>query len=407
MMKKLLLIFISLLPFLAKSQGFQVNLFGEKQIGMGHTGTGVALDGAAVVFNPGAVVTLPENYIQGGVSPLVFQSDFNPTGTNTQYHTLDKKAYPFSFYGAFGPKKGIWKLGLGVYTPFGGLADWGQSWQGRYVLESLDLKAIYFQPTLSIKLSENLSIGAGFVYNRGSVDLTKAIPLSYTNGQDGQAELTGSGKGYGWNAGIYYKSADFTAGFSHRSQVTTTISGGNAIFTVPASIQPSFPQPNTFTSTIPLPAVNSIGIGLYPTKKWILAFDINYVSWNTYKNLEFDYSQKTTILINTVSPRNYKDAYTFRAGAQYKASDEVDLRFGTGYGTTAVSDGYVTPEAPDANRVYLTGGLGFKFTKQFDFDLVFEYEHLLSRTQTNIESQLSGTFETNVFIPGVSLAYHW
>src|ERR1700712_5043690 len=177
-MRKLLLLALALAPVLAFSQGFQVNLEGQKQIGMGHTGTGILQDGASVFFNPGAVAMLPDNYFQAGISPLLFRSDFNPLGTNVQDHTVNKLATPFSIYAVWGPKNSWWKLGLAAYTPFGGLTDWGNNWQGKYVLESLNLKAIYIQPTLSIRLADFLSVGGGFVYNRGSVDLTQAIPLA-------------------------------------------------------------------------------------------------------------------------------------------------------------------------------------------------------------------------------------
>jgi long-chain fatty acid transport protein len=407
-MRKLLLLVLAIAPLLAFSQGFQVNLEGEKQIGMGHTGVGQAQDGASIFFNPGAMAMLPENYVQAGISPLFYKSDFNPSGTTTQDYNANKIATPFTGYAVWGPKNAPWKLGLGVYTPFGGLTDWGNTWAGKYSLESLDLKAIYFQPTLSIRLTSFLSIGAGFVYNRGSVDLTQALPLTNSAGQDGQAELKGTGKGYGWNAGIYIKaSKELTIGLVHRSQVTTTINNGDAIFTVPASLQSSFPQPNTFNSTIPLPATNAIGFGFYPCKSWTIAFDANLIGWNVYKNLAFDYKTNTPELQDTNEPRDYKNAVTLRAGAQYKYKDNWAFRFGGGYASTAVNDGYVTPEAPDANRVYGTLGAGYTMNKHLDIDLSFEYEHLMQRTQTNYYTQLSGTFKTNVYIPGISLAYHW
>jgi len=407
-MRKFLLLALALLPAFAFSQGFQVNLEGQKQIAMGHTGTGVLLDGASVFFNPGAVAMLPENYIQAGISPLLFKSDFNPAGSNAQYQTANKVATPFSVYGAWGPTAAKWKVGLAVYTPFGGLTDWGNTWEGRYTLESLNLKAIYFQPTFSYKITDKLSIGAGFVYNVGIVDLTQAIPLSNYSYLDGQAELKGTGHGYGWNAGIYYKPSDkLSIGFSHRSEVKTTINGGNAIFTVPPSLSSSFPQPNTFSSSIPLPATNSIGIGYYPTSKLTLAVDVNYVGWNVYKVLAFNYGSTTAALQNTSETRNYKNAESFRIGGQYKACQNVALRLGGGYAITAVNDGYVSPEAPDANRAFVTGGLGLKAGKHLDIDASFEYEHVMQRTQTNTQTQLSGTFKTDVYIPGISLAYHW
>jgi long-chain fatty acid transport protein len=407
-MKKLLLLVFALMPVISFAQGFQVNLEGEKQIGMGHTGTGLLQDGASVFFNPGAVAMLPQNYVQGGISPLFFKSDFNPQGTNVQDHNANKVATPFTFYAAWGPKDSWWKLGLGVYTPFGGLTDWGNNWQGKYVLESLNLKAIYIQPTLSIKLADFLSIGGGFVYNRGSVDLTQALPLSNSAGQDGQAELKGTGKGYGWNAGIYIVTEDnITIGITHRSEVNTTINNGNAILTVPSSLSAQFPQPNTFTSSIPLPATTSIGFGFYPSKQWTLAFDANAIAWDVYKVLAFNYGQTTPAFQNTSEARDYKDAFSLRGGIQYKTNKNLAIRFGGGYATTAVEDGFVSPEAPDANRAFVTGGLGYTFAKHLDLDVSFEYEHVMARDQTNTQTQLSGTFETNVYIPGVSLAYHW
>jgi long-chain fatty acid transport protein len=407
-MRKFLLFLLALMPAISFAQGFQVNLEGEKQIGMGHTGTGLAQDGAAVFFNPGAVAMLPQNYIQAGISPLFFKSGFQPSGSNTTYYTKDKVATPFTFYAAVGPKSSWWKLGLGIYTPFGGLTDWGTQWAGRYAVESLNLKAIYFQPTLSIRLAPYLSIGGGFVYNHGSVDLTRAIPLYDANGNPGQAELNGSGKGYGWNAGIFFKTeSGVTVGITHRSKINTTINNGDAIFAVPASLQSNFPQPNTFTASIPLPSTTSLGVGLYPCKQWTLAFDINFVKWSDYQVLAFDYAKNTPILQDTKSPRNYEDALSLRAGAQYKPTDNWAIRFGGGYGRTPVQDGFVTPEVPDANRAYATGGLGYTFAHKLDLDLSFEFEHLMPRTQTNNETQLSGTFRTNVYIPGISLAYHW
>ncbi|MCO5936036.1 outer membrane protein transport protein [Mucilaginibacter sp. RB4R14] len=407
-MKKTLLLLIWLSPGIIYAQGFMVNLNGQKQIGMGHTGTGLLQDGASVVFNPGAMAMLSENYLQAGISPLFFKSGFQGAGASGTAFVKEKVATPFNAYAVWGPKAARWKVGLGVYTPFGGLIDWGSNWQGKYVLESLDLKAIFFQPTVSYKLTDYLSIGAGFVYNHASVDLQRAIPVSGPDGNPGQARLTGGGRGYGWNAGIFIKpSSKFTIGLDYRSQVNTTIKKGDAFFSVANSLQANFPQPNTFMAGIPLPANASIGFGYTPDAKWTVAFDANFVGWHSYKSLAFDYASNTSTLQDTYSPRNYKDAFSLRGGAQYKTSRKVAVRLGGGYASTAVNDGYVTPEVPDANRYYLTAGLGYKLTNKLDLDFSFEYEHLFSRFQTNIESNLSGTFKSNVYIPGVSLSYHW
>jgi long-chain fatty acid transport protein len=406
-MRKLLLVVLALTPVLAFAQGFQVNLEGAKQIAMGSAGTGTALDGAAVFFNPGAVAMLPQNYVQGDFTGLIFDSEFNPSGTTATYRTLYKLGTPFTFYGAWGPKDGTWKIGIGAYNPFGGLTNWGDSWTGRYALESLDLKTIFIQPTISVRLTSFMSIGAGFIYNHATIGLTQAIPLSNLQAQDGQAALNGTGKGYGWNAGIYFKTeSGATLGFTHRSGVSTDFNG-SAIFSVAPSLQPNFASPNTFTSTVKLPATNSVGIGIYPSSKLTLAFDANIVSWDVFKTLAFSYGTKSPETTTTVSPQNYQDAVSFRAGAQYQCSNMLAIRFGTGYATAATPDGYVSPQVPDADRVYVTGGLGLKLGNRLDLDALFQYEHIMARTQTTIQTQLSGTYETNVYIPGIALSYHW
>ncbi|EHQ28579.1 OmpP1/FadL family transporter [Mucilaginibacter paludis] len=406
-MRRVLLIGLALLPVMAMAQGFQVNLHGQKQVGMGNTGTGIVQDGASILFNPGAVAMLPENYIQGGISPLVFQSAFQSTGSSQYFNNKNEIATPFTFYAAWGPKASFWKIGLGVYTPFGGLTNWGNTWDGKYALESLNLKAIYFQPTLSVKLADFLSIGGGFVYDYGSVDLQRGLPVS----SDAAIDIKGHGHGYGWNAGIYIKTeVGMTVGITHRSNANTSINNGDVTYsgTIPASIKATqFPDGTKFNAAIDLPSTTSVGFGFYPTNKWTIGVDLNYVRWRSYKSLDFNFSQSVGGSTFSSSARNYKDAYDFRGGAEYKATQAFALRFGGGYATTSVRDGYVTPEAPDANRVYGTVGLGYTLAKKLDIDFAFEYEHLMNRTQTNIESGLSGTFKTDVWIPGISLAYHW
>lgn len=406
-MKRALLMILAVLPVLSFAQGFQVNLLGNKQIGMGHTGTGLLQDGAQMVFNPGALAMLPKNSIQGGISPLIFQSTFNPTGTFDQYQTSEM-APPFSFYAVLGPKNSWWKFGLGVYTPYGGMVNWGNDWAGKYALTSLKLQSIFVQPTLSVKLNDHISLGGGFVYTYGSVDLQRAIPVAGADNEPGRAQLKGHGNGYGWNAGIFFKTeSGVTLGISHRSKVTVKLDGGDAIFTVPQSLSANFPQPNTFSAQLPLAATTSVGIGIYPSEKWTLAADINFVQWSVYKELAFDYAQNTPTLADTRSPRNYQDAFAYRLGAEYKATDKLALRAGGGYGQSAVRAGYVTPEVPDANRVYGTLGLGYQFTEKFGFDVSFMYEALQKRNTTNIETNLSGTYATHVYIPGLSLSYRW
>ncbi|KEQ31500.1 OmpP1/FadL family transporter [Pedobacter antarcticus] len=404
-MKKILLSVLLVLPVLGFAQSFQVNLQGQKQTAMGGAGTGVAMDEAAVFFNPGAVSFLEKNGVQAGISPLYLKTAFRENGSNITEYNKDKIATPIMGYAVFGNPQGRIRFGLGIYTPFGGAMHWKEDWTGKYAITSLDLQAIYVQPTISIKITDQIGIGGGLVYSMGKVDLRRAVPLTLNDGRQGDVKLKGDSHDFGWNAGIYIKTiSGVSIGITHRSQVTANVKDGDATFNVPDALRSSFPT--KFSAALPLPATTSIGLGFYPSAKTTIAVDANWVHWNKYKELAFIYNNNDRIE-NTVSPRNYHDAAALRVGIENQATSKLALRAGVGYAFTPVGKGYVTPEVPDANRILLSAGLGYKASERFQIDFSFLYENVKARNETNIETGLSGEFKTVAYIPGISLSYKW
>ncbi|MDB5257373.1 MAG: fadL [Chitinophagaceae bacterium] len=406
-MKKLLIILIFLSPFLAQAQGFQVNLQGQKQQSMGGTGTGVALDEASVFFNPGAVSHLEKNGVSLGISPTIANSTFESSSSQTQNRTNSPVSTPFTGYAVFGREESKFKFGLGVYTPFGSTIKWEDGWAGRFQLTKLQLFSVFIQPTVSYKISDKIGIGAGFVYGIGKIDLRRDLPIVDGNGNYSSAKLTGNASGIGFNAGIYLKPIEkLSIGITYRSQVNMKVNNGNAEFTVPGSLSSSFPS-GPFTSSLPLPQVISIGVGVTPIEKLLITADVNFIGWSAYKELAFDYENNTSSLQDTKSVRNYKDTYAFRLGGQYSVKENLRVRAGIAYQLTPVQDGYVTPEVPDANKISYTAGIGYKFADKLTVDASFTFEDYAKRTDTNKESNFSGSYKTYIAIPGISLTYNF
>ncbi len=407
-MKKVFFTIAALIPLLAPAQGFQVNLQGQKQIAMGHAGTGLQLDAASVFFNPGAVSLLEHNSVSAGISPIFANSAFLSSSTSQTFRTDNPVGTPFTFYGVWGPERLRFKAGLGVYTPFGSGVNWGSSWEGRFALEQISLQSIFIQPTVSFQLTENLGIGAGFVYAPGSVNLQRALPVTSATLTQGKAELDGRASGIGFNAGIYFQPADvISVGLSYRSQVNMQVENGTATFTVPASLQGTtgFPAGNTFNAELPLPRTISLGVGLYPTGALTLSVQADYVGWSAFDTLAFDYATNTPVLQDTRSPRRYQDSFSFRLGGQYQVQEALALRAGAYYALTPVPEGYLTPETPDADRIGLSVGVGYRFGENFVIDVSLLYLQTARRRDTNLETGLSGTFQTKALIPGISVTY--
>jgi long-chain fatty acid transport protein len=387
------------------SQGFQVNFQGQKQQGMGGAGNALPVDAASVFFNPGSVSFLKENSVNIGFTPTFANTLFEDANTTSIGRTNSPMGTPFSAYAVYRKnEESKFFYGLGIYTPFGSTIQYEDGWTGRFALTKLQLKSIFIQPTLSFKLNDKIGIGAGFVYTIGNVNLQKDIPVQDADGNYGHAELDGKASGFGYNVGLFVQATEkLNIGLSYRSQVNMEVAEGTATFTVPSSLSTNFPS-GTFSSALPLPQVATLGLAYKLNEKLAFALDVNYVGWKAYDTLAFDYAQNTASLIDTKSARNYKNTVAFRLGANYALSDKFDARLGLAYGLTPVQNGYVTPETPDANRINYTAGLGYKIGEHFQLDASVFFTHL-KRTDTNLETNLSGTFTTNVLAPGLAIIY--
>ena len=153
-----------------------------------------------------------------------------------------------------------------------------------------------------------------------------------------------------------------------------------------------------------MPQVLTFGVGFEPNDKLALALDANYVGWNAYDTLAFDYDLNTESLEDTKSARNYENSIAIRFGGQYKFTEKIIARLGIGYAMTPVQNGYVTPETPDANRFNYTAGFAYKLGERFQFDLSLLFTQV-NREDTNLETGLNGNFRTRVLAPGFSVTY--
>ena len=405
-MTKKLLLFAALFPLLSLSQGYQVNLQGQVSQAMGGAGLAMTEDGSSLFFNPGASAFIEKNEVSLNFTPTFANGTFLEAKTNNLAHTVSPMGTPFSAYGLFHLKdSSSLKLGMAVYTPFGSTVEWEDGWEGRFALKRLQLMSIFFQPTVSYKISDKIGLGVGLIYTYGKVNLQKDLPLQFEDdGSYGTAELAGTSHGFGYNAGIYFNATDkLKFALTYRSRIDMNVKKGQATFTVPSSLEDKFPS-GEFSASLPLPSVVSLGTVVNATDKLLLALDINYTNWSVYDTLGFDYAVNTESLEDTRSPRMYEAAFAFRLGAQYDVTDKFKARIGVSFAQTPSLDDYVTPESPDADRISYTIGLGYAITKKISLDASLLYTQL-EREATNQETQLSGTFKTIVFAPGIQFNY--
>lgn len=383
----------------AAAEGYQVNTFSTKQEGMGHAGVAMKLGAESQIFNPGALAFSDKTFeISGAVSAI--KATATCTHDGADYKTVSKIATPMNFSAAFRIYDNFYG-GVAFYTPYGSSIDWGQSWPGAVLNQSVSLQVMTVQPTLSWRPIPRLSVGAGLMISWGSVDLNKGlvsasslnklIGLMNMTGQFGQlAEYQGvtpasvnlNGKSelaLGFNVGALYEINDkVNVGASFRSKQTMHVKAGDATVSY-ADEQARVILGQTldnlnatnFDASMPAPYVFTFGAAYKPIPRLTLAFDAQLNGWGTYRQLDITFANQQQF--DQHLTKDYHNAWTFHLGGQFATTDRLDLRAGLMVDLSPVNDNYYNPETPGMTKYEPAVGLSFRPVKGLSIDLAFMY----------------------------------
>lgn len=173
----------------AFAEGYQVNNFSARQAGMANVGTAMKLGSESIYFNPAAAafqeskfdISLGATGILSSVTASTLPTAANGYKSDLQETSDNKMSTPLHMYINYKPSK-RWSVGLGFYTPNGSSMNWGSNWSGAHLIQDINLAAYTFQPTVSFKICDRLSIGAGLMITWGNFDLSRSL-LSKTTRQ--------------------------------------------------------------------------------------------------------------------------------------------------------------------------------------------------------------------------------
>lgn len=410
-MRKLLsLTLLALAGSTAFAGGYRVSIQGQKQLAMGHTGVAVVNSAEVAFFNPAGMAYLDKKFnLSVGANGLFAKTKFQESVFNTTAST-ENFGTPFSLYATY--KINDWfTAGLAVYTPYGSAVEWDQNWQGAYLVNNIDLQAIFVQPTISVRVGEHFSVGGGPIYATGSVNFNRNLYASngtfQVNGNPTDLTLDAKGiSAWGYTLGMMFNPTDkLRLGMNYRSEIIMEARDGDANFSdVPVFAQ-SLLTNTTFDADLPLPAELTVGLSYQVTDKWLVAFDLNHTMWSAYKSLDVKFNNG---LPTSVNPRNYKDVSTYRFGTQYKANDKFTFRAGYYFDESPVQDTYFAPETPRNDSNAFTGGLTYQMNSKLGIDFSFLYIHfdeIDNSYEHNPNGDFAGTYKSVVFSPGIGITY--
>jgi len=416
-MKKLIAFVGVSLAFFSYTQaggGFELSLNGYRYLGMGYTGTGLAFDSYSVYLNPGALGFIKRNYIQLGASFVKPSTTFLAQNPNSQGFAAETENMdsvlitPFSLFGAWRKEGSRLTFGIGVNNPFAYNTRWDENWKGKSIVQESSLSSIYILPTVSYRINDQFGIGGGLIYGLGNFLIRKSIPRSGKNNTQSWVEQSGSGRGLGYNLGLYYKPSDRLAlGVNFRSNLSLDMDEGKINFSVPPSQRSEFEKDSVFTTEIDLPGALNVGMSYQLRNDLVVAMDINYTFWQVYDVINIEFRSPDTRISNVDNEivRNFENAFSVRMGVEYAINRNSFIRFGAIYNKSPVQDTFVSPEFPDTDHIGLTAGYGILLFNHFQIDVAYKFEYSPETFGELASKNFSGLYETITNVLGVGVSY--
>ncbi len=393
--------------------GFQINEHGARAMAMAGAYTAIANDASAIYFNPAGITQLSGVNFYGGVTLIAPSASFTGPAPSTTKTDMDSQLFtPFNFYVTYQVTSDL-SVGLGVNNQYGLGTKWPVSWPGKYLAYDTNVKSFFFTPVVAYKFSDQFSLSVGAVIAYGDV---KIIQISNAGAGDFQTELKGNNTAFGFTAGLLYKPVkEFSIGVSYRSSIKWELEG-TATSTPAGFTHPLYhifiPYPNgDISAPLKTPQNITVGLGYMPTNELTLGADFQYIGWSSYDKLSITF--KNYNVNNPTAPgpstesidRNYENTFIIRAGGEYALSDVFALRAGVLYDRNPVKTEYVEPTLPDANRIGVNVGFGYKLTKNLTVDVAYMLLTFSDRNVTGSKFNFNGTYSNIAHLFGADLSF--
>jgi long-chain fatty acid transport protein len=381
-------------------------------MGRAYAGESAVADTAATIFfNPAGLTYLerPQVLAQGFL--LIPHASFENTGTvirtpatNGVFRGVQGSdggnpygpAVTGSIYGSMPVLPDRLWVGLGVTSPYGLLVSYPANWFGRYDSVKSRLLTFNFAPTVAVRATDWLSLGASLNIEYARATLRNALPNPTTPGGpqvqgDGRATVFGTNSAVGFTLGAIlqpFANARFGVawrwGITHDLDGTIDVTGLKGILRVAN-------EHVTGSADLDLPQTVMIG-GMYDVSDRVrLLGQVNWYGWSSFQEIRVVPDNGSPPLVD---PQNFHDTYGLAGGVEWKLTDTLRLRTGLQYDETPTRDQFRNSRIPDGNRYLLGAGLSWNVTD--DFEATVGYMHAFVS---------DATFQRNRTIyPGTPLA---
>ncbi|WP_200763722.1 OmpP1/FadL family transporter [Nitrosophilus alvini] len=363
-----------------------------KSIALGAAYVAGAEDADASYFNPANMSFMSDGAkFEGGVTFIYLPKiEFKGTVAGAPADAKSKsEKFLLPYFHYVSPAKGNLRFGLSFTEPAGLSKKWTDTIQ-KWSAEEFTLRVFELNPTVSYKISDTMSFGAGIraIYSDGKVKIVR--DGLYQEDLEGNTDIK-----LGYNLALTIKPVqNVTLAATYRSRVTLKEKGSAKGYVNLALIGLSgiHNYDTNADVSVPLPATLAVAAAydIDETTKAEVVYERTF--WSRYRTLDFNFDdQYAEAILGQPKPKNWEDSSTIRVGLRHlHAALPITTFASIAYDETPVPAKYVGFELPDSDAIIASIGMQYKVNEQFDFGAAYLYDYKKKRTITAADANING-----------------
>ncbi|USD64633.1 outer membrane protein transport protein [Vibrio sp. SCSIO 43136] len=344
----------------AMAAGFQLN--GQSATGLGRAFAGdavIADNASAMARNPAAMALFKKSSLSVGFNVIdtdvrikegTYFDGWGGEESISNTNGIGGTSFVPNFF-FVNPVNEKFAWGVAAYSNFGTATQFKDDFAAATFGGTTSVKSANLGASLSYRINEQFSVGAGLDLIYGVGELKRGAP----SGSALSVEADGSA--IGWNIGTTYEvNPNHRFGLSYRMSPELEASG---------KVSTAITAGSDDVLYMPLPDMVEFSGYHRLAEKFAMHYSIQWVGWAEFDKIK-------TKELGTLKQYDWKDAGHVSIGGTYDLNSDWTLRAGYMY-DVAATDKKKSISIPDSDRQWLSAGAGYSLSENSVIDFGFTY----------------------------------
>lgn len=370
----------------AKADGFHLAGQSPEAVAKGNAFVATANTAAAVYYNAAGLTQIEDSQIQVGFYSIDLDIEARTAGG--KYKTQQDIQVAPQIYSAFRLSDDF-VMGVGLNSPFGLASEWSDNTSFRTTATESMLTYATLWLVGGYEISDTLSVGGGVGFHYADIDLRRGIAWP-----GDEFSFEGDDQAFSWTMSLHWQPCEKHAfGAVYRSETDFTLKGRS-------EAAPYFPSESAKVD-LTTPATFAIGYSYRPNQCWNIEANIEWVDWDVLDTLTLEQGSG-----DQPFPFEWEDTFIYSIGAEYDFGNGYLGRFGYNYIESAQTDKYYNPGVGDADRHWLTCGVGHK-GETWSWDLAYQYAFSDNTVSGSLNPGVDGKYKSRFHSLSLAARYEF